>query len=78
MSEWDKNLTAKAFFTLENSNFECTIEIAIDAYGLGIDNPDIKLLIQWNILIMFDGIIQRLGRAGRKGSLSIFVLITPK
>lgn len=78
MSEWDKNFTAKAFLTPGDSNFECTILVATDVYGLGIDNLDIKLVIQWDISITFDAMIQRLGRAGRKGGLSTFVLITPK
>lgn len=78
ISEWNKNLTAKAFLTPDNSNFKYTILIATDAYTLGIDNPDIKLVIQWDIPITFDTMIQRLRKASRKDSLSTFVLITPK
>lgn len=57
---------------------ECTILVATDAYGMGIDNPDILLVIQWDIPISFDAMIQRMGRAGRKGGNAIFVLLTPK
>lgn len=57
---------------------ECTILVATDAYSMGIDNPDIKLVIQWDFSTTFDAMIQRLKRAGRKGGLSIFILFTPK
>lgn len=57
---------------------KCTILVATDAYGMGIDNPDIKLVIQWDFPITFDAMIQRLGRAGRKGGLSTFIPFTPK
>lgn len=78
ISEWDKKITATAFQTCAEDNVECTILIATDAYGMGIDNPDIKLVIQWDIPISFDGMIQQMGRAGRKGGQAIFILLTPK
>lgn len=78
MSDWDKDLIAKAFLTPGNDNLECTILVATDAYGMGIDNLDIKLVIQWDMPITFDAMDQRLGRAGRKGGQSIFILFTPK
>lgn len=78
MSNWDKDLIANAFLQPDDENMECTILVATDAYGMGIDNPDIKLVIQWDFPITFDAMIQRLGRAGRKGGLSTFILFTPK
>lgn len=45
MSDWDKKLIAKAFKTPGNENTECIILVATDAYGMGIDNPDIRLVI---------------------------------
>lgn len=45
---------------------------------MGIDNPDVKLVIQWDLPISFDSMIQRMGRAGRKGGYSYFVLFSPK
>lgn len=57
MSEWDKDLTATAFRTPSNQNHACVILVATDAYGMGIDNPDIKLVVQWNFPISFDAMI---------------------
>lgn len=46
MSEWDKNLIAKAFGKPAEENNEYIILVANDTYSMGIDNPDIKLVIQ--------------------------------
>ena len=46
--------------------------------GMGIDNPDVKLVIQWDIPLSFDSMIQRMGRAGSKSGASAFILLTPK
>lgn len=78
MSEWDKDLTATAFRTPSDQNQECVILVATDAYGMGIDNLDIKLVAQWDLPISFDTIIQRMGRAGRKGGQSTFICFSPK
>lgn len=78
MSEWDKNLNAEAFAKPGSENSECTILVAIDAYGMGINNPDVKLVVEWDIPLLFDSMIQRMGRAGRKGGASAFILLTPK
>lgn len=78
MSEWDKNLTAEAFGKPAEENNECVILVATDAYGMSIDNPDVKLVIRWDIPLSFDFMIQRMGRAGRKGGASAFILLTPK
>lgn len=78
MSEYDKNLTAEAFRIPGNENNECTILVATDAYGMGIDNLDVKLVVQWDFPLLFDSIIQQMGRAGRKGGQAFFLLFTPK
>lgn len=78
MPDWDKSLISNAFKVIGKENTECTILVTTDAYGMGIDNPDIRLVIQWDLPISFDSMIQRIGRAGRKGQQSTFVLLTPK
>ena len=45
MFEWVKNLTAEAFGKPEEENNECIILVATNAYGMGINNPDVKLVI---------------------------------
>ena len=78
MLDWDKEFIAKAFKTPGNENTECIILVATDAYRMGIDNPDIRLVIQWDLPLSFNSMIQRIGRAGRKGQQAWFVLLTPK
>lgn len=46
ISEWDKNLIAKTFSIAGNENTKCTILVATDAYGMGINNLDVRLVIQ--------------------------------
>lgn len=46
MSEWDKYLIAKAFCVPRDQNLKCVILVAIDEYRMGIDNLDIKFVIQ--------------------------------
>lgn len=79
MSDWDKTIIASAFKIVNEENTKCIILVATDAYGMGIDNPDIRLVIQWDLPLSFDSMIQRMGRAGRKENCQAsFVLFTPK
>lgn len=57
MSDYNKNLTAEAFYISGNKNNECIILVATDAYGMGIDNWDVKLGVQWDFLLLFNSII---------------------
>lgn len=45
-SKWDKSLIANAFVVPGDKNMECTIFIVTDIYNMGIDNPDVKLVLQ--------------------------------
>ena len=78
MSDWDKDLITRAFFFSGNDNLNCIILVATNAYGMGIDNPNIKLIIQWDFPITFDAMIQQLGRAGRKSGQSTLIFFIPK
>ena len=46
MLEFDKSLTAGAFRILDNKNTKCSILVATNAYKIGINNPDMRLLVQ--------------------------------
>lgn len=78
MSEWNKSLIANFFVIPDNENTEYTILIAIDTYGIDIDNPDVKFVIQWDIPLLFNPIIQRMSQARRKGRASAFIFFTSK
>ena len=69
MSDYDKAMTADEFCVPGNQNNKCTIVVATHAYGMGIDNPDVALVIQWNFSCSFDTMIQRMGQARQKKGL---------
>lgn len=58
LSEWDKDLIENAFLMLADKNMDCVILVATDAYGMSINNLDIKLVIQWDFPITFNVMIQ--------------------
>ena len=74
MSKCDKNLTAEAFCILGEKNIKCTIFVATNAYGMDIDNPNVKLILQWDFFLSFDLMIQRISHVGRKRSKATFAL----
>ena len=79
MPDLDKTINAEAFKLSGETNTKCTILVATNAYGMGIDSPDIKLVIQWDLPMSFDSMIQRMSRAGRQAGLqTVFILMTPK
>lgn len=46
MPDFDKNLTAKAFQVPNEENTKCIILVATNIYGMEINNPDIRLIVQ--------------------------------
>lgn len=58
---------------------ECSsprIVLATDAYGLGVDNPDVELVIQWLLPQSIQRLYQRMGRAMRCGrGRAVFILM---
>lgn len=45
---------------------------------MSINNPDVKLVIQWDIPMFFNLMIQQMGKTNRRDRVSIFLLFTSK
>lgn len=78
ISEYDKKPTTKVFHIPSNENNECTILVTTSIYEISIDNPDIKLVIQWDFSLLFDSMIQQMGHVKRKKGKATFYLFIPK
>ena len=78
ISEWNKSFTAKVFSNTTKENKEDIILVITDIYCMCIDNPDVKLIVQWDLFLSFDFMIQRIGRARKKSGILTFILLTPK
>lgn len=78
MLDWNKDIIAKVFKVNKEENTKYIILVATDAYGMGIVNSDIWLVIQWDLLISFDLMIQYMGRIRKNSQQSTYILFTPK
>jgi RecQ family ATP-dependent DNA helicase len=52
--------------------------IATSAFGMGLDIPDIRLVVHWQHPFSVEEYVQGFGRAGRDGKRSLAVLFTDK
>ena len=50
------------------------IMVATNAFGVGIDKPNVRLLIQAGLPVSFSGYVQEIGRSGRNGKTARCVL----
>jgi ATP-dependent DNA helicase RecQ len=59
----------------EYSAGETRILVATNAFGMGIDHPDVRLVVHFNLPGNIDALYQEMGRAGRDGFSSTCLLL---
>ena len=80
MAAFDKDKISRAFGRRAEECDSPRILVATDAYGLGIDNPDVVRVVQWLLpnTLTFARLYQRLGRAMRAADAQAhFILFCP-
>ena len=68
LNEYDKNKAEIEFAKPSDECLGIRILCSTDAYGLGVNNPDVRWVIQWLVPNDPEAILQRMGRAMRKSS----------
>ena len=75
MAQHDKDRIAEAFSRPSSDCKTVRILICTDAYGLGIDNPDVVRVVQYGTPERIEVLYQRAGRAMRSAAQQAFFLM---
>ncbi|MDE0469641.1 MAG: RecQ family ATP-dependent DNA helicase [Candidatus Poribacteria bacterium] len=68
----ERTRVQEAFF--DNSGNGLDIVVATNAFGMGIDKPDIRYIVHWTLTGTLEEYCQEVGRAGRDGEDALCVL----
>ena len=69
----ERSRVQEAFF--DNSGNGLDIVVATNAFGMGIDKPDIRYIVHWTLTGTLEEYCQEVGRAGRDGEDALCVLL---
>lgn len=78
MSEWERKNSDEAFRLSPNDKNAANILICTIAYGLGVDNSEVDLVINFGIPKTIEELWQELGRTGRGSKVGQAVILYKK